>query len=84
MPLFFLASGYLFREQNLDKSGKYIKRKVKGLWWPFFFWSIAYLFLHNIFAYMHFYPEGYSFIELLKRIPRYAIMAGTEQLLGGF
>lgn len=84
MPTFFLASGYLFRERNLASPGKYVRRKVKGLWWPFFFWSMIYLLLHNIFAYMHLYSDGYSAMQSIMLIPRYAIMAGTERLLGGF
>ncbi len=84
MPTFFIASGYLFREKNLDTPGKYVKRKVKGLWWPFVFWSLFFLLLHNIFTYCNLYSQGYNLTETLKLIPRYIVMAGTEQLLGGF
>lgn len=84
MPCFFIASGFLFKERNLDTPGKYVKRKVKGLWWPFVFWSLVYLLLHNVFAYLNFYENAYSFKETGALLLRYVLTAGTEQLLGGF
>lgn len=84
MPFFFFASGFLFREKHLETPTKYVRRKFSGLWYPFFFWSLLYLFLHNLFACLHFYHEGYTFSQSILLVPRYLIMAGTEQLLGGF
>lgn len=84
MPFFFLASGYLFREKNLDNTGKYIKKKFKGLWYPFVFWSIVYLLLHNLFTFFNFYGHSYSLKETGSLLVRYVLTAGTEQLLGGF
>ncbi len=84
MPCFFIASGFLFSERNLDTPGKYMKRKVKGLWWPFVFWSLIYLLLHNVFAYLNFYDSAYTVKEIFSRAIRYTVTAGSEQLLGGF
>lgn len=84
MPCFFIASGFLFKERNLDTPGKYLKRKVKGLWWPFVFWSLLFLALHNIFTFFNFYDHTYSIKETLTLMIRYILTAGTEQLLGGF
>lgn len=84
MPTFFLVSGCLFREQNLNTPGRYVKRKVKGLWYPFVFWSMVYLLLHNAFAFLKIYDYSYSAGDILSLAARYFATAGTEQLLGGF
>lgn len=84
MPCFFIASGFLFKEKNLAIPGKYVKRKVKGLWYPFVFWSILYLLLHNFFAFLNFYEHTYSSGDIFRLAGRYILTAGTEQLLGGF
>ena len=84
MPTFFIASGFLFKEKNLDTPLDYVKRKVKGLWWPFAFWSLVFLALHNTFTRMHLYDNYLSINEIVRGGVRYILMAGTEQLLGGF
>ena len=54
MPLFFVCSGYFFREipdQHALRS--FYKKRIKGLYWPYFKWSLSFLLLHNIFRYLH-------------------------------
>lgn len=84
MPCFFISSGFLFKERNLDTPAKYVKRKVKGLWYPFVFWSFVYLLLHNFFAFLNFYHYTYTGGDIVRLALRYFLTAGTEQLLGGF
>lgn len=65
MPCFFIASGFLFKESNLDNPKGYVKRKFKGLYWPFVFWSLLFLSLHNLFARMHLYPDSLTICEII-------------------
>ena len=65
MPAFFVVSGYLFNKQNLATPKSYVKRKFKGLYWPFVFWSLLFLSLHNLFARMHLYPDRLTICEII-------------------
>ena len=49
MPLFFIASGYLYKSEYFLQPGEFFLRKVKSLYWPFVKWSLIFLLLHNIF-----------------------------------
>jgi len=60
MPLFFIASGWFFSEKDIDEPIDYLKRKIKGIYWPYLKWSIVFLFLHNILFYLGVINEKYS------------------------
>ena len=47
MPVFFAAAGYFFSVKYLDDEMTFIKKRVKGLYWPFVKWSVIFLILHN-------------------------------------
>ncbi len=47
MPLFFAASGYFFSVKYLDDEATFVKKRIKGLYWPFVKWSVIFLILHN-------------------------------------
>ena len=47
MPIFFAAAGYFFSLKYLDDEMTFIKKRVKGLYWPFVKWSVIFLILHN-------------------------------------
>ncbi len=53
MPLFFVCSGYFFRE-NADKASLlyFYKKRINGLYLPYLKWSIPFLVLHNVFRYI--------------------------------
>lgn len=61
MPLFFMASGYLFNKNRITTS-KAIKnfffRKVKSLWVPYVVWNIVFLVAQNLFLKMNFYTDN--------------------------
>ena len=48
MPLFFAAAGYFFSVRYLDDEMTFIKKRFKGLYWPFVKWSVIFLVLHNL------------------------------------
>ena len=48
MPLFFIAAGFCFNPRYLNDEAAYLKRRIKGLYWPFVKWSLVFLCLHNL------------------------------------
>lgn len=57
MPMFFMISGYLYRNKDVDIFG-YCKKKIKSIYIPFIKWNIIFLILHNVFFDIGFYKEG--------------------------
>ena len=47
MPLFFITAGYFFSLKYLDNEATFVKKRVKGLYWPFVKWSVFFLVIHN-------------------------------------
>ena len=95
MPLFFIASGYCFKEKYLSTPRKYIYNKVKGIYWPYVKWSLLFLLLHNVCFHLNLYSDQYgwkehvshlyAFSEFLSRATSIIFkMHGHEQLLGGY
>ena len=54
MPLFFVCSGYFFKEIS-DRTSllSFYKKRMKGLYLPYIKWSLLFLLLHNTFRYLH-------------------------------
>ena len=95
MPLFFFMSGYCFKNTYLNDWQGFVKKRMKGVYWPFVKWSVIFLMLHNIFFFMNIYNDSYGFhgkvselyslhdyVQRLKMI--FVSMSGNEQLLGGY
>lgn len=58
MPLFFIVSGYFFKETNYDnllKVRDYLKRKIKQLYLPYIITNLFFLYCTNIFIKLNFY-----------------------------
>lgn len=84
MPCFFFISGYLLNDKYLTNLKTGLWRKIKGSYYPFVKWSVIFLLLHNVFAYLHIYDTSYSLKEISIKAVRILTMTGSEQLLGGF
>lgn len=95
MPLFFFVSGYCFDEKYLNIPFAFVKKKIKGLWWPYVKYSILFLLLHNLFCYLNIYSSKYGYqghgVSMLNirqiKDSLWTIvtgMTGHDQLLGGF
>lgn len=91
MPLFFIISGYCFSERHLDNFGRYVKRKMVSLYYPYVFWLILFAFLHNLLLDFNIYDinnlwgcDSYytieSFIKQIYNIVFY--LDGKEILVG--
>ena len=66
MAIFFIASGYLFKNSYSDNwSGVkcFIKRKIKTLYWPYVFWMCIFTLFHNLFIDINVYTNNELFLE---------------------
>lgn len=80
MPLFFIMSGYCFKEKYIDDGRKYLKRRVTGVYVPFVKWGIFFLLLHNFI-----YAEQYSLPQIGYKAGCIVIgLIENEQLIGGY
>lgn len=84
MPCFFMISGMLFSYFYLDKPKAYIKKRIKGIWWPFVKWTWIFLIFHNLFYNFGVYNEPLTFQEMVKKFVGIFFLMDVEQLLGGF
>lgn len=48
MPLFFICAGYFFSLKYLSQEGRFVGRRLKGLYLPFVKWSVFFLVIHNL------------------------------------
>lgn len=81
MPCFFLISGYLLNDRNIENLGYGIKKRFKNLWYPYVKWSILFLLLHNVFYSWGFYLNKYSMNEIAIHAGKTLFFYGSEQLL---
>lgn len=58
MPLFFIMSGYCFKEIYLGNAKQFVVKKLKGIWLPFILFSLPFLALHNVFCSLNLYDSA--------------------------
>ncbi len=61
MPLFFLMSGYCFKEKYLADAKQFVVRKIKGIYVPFVAFSMVCLALHNVFCHLYIYEPTWLY-----------------------
>lgn len=101
MAVFFMISGYLFipkYEKGLNGIVEYILRKLKGIWLPYFVWTIIYTLLNNVFLLVNIYSSKEAFVlgeavaaharmsvtDMLKNIVKAIFMSGRTEMGGAF
>lgn len=84
MPCFFFVSGFLLKDKYLNDMATFVKRRFKGLWWPFVKWSVIFMLLHNILTSLHIYNNSYTLTDMAYKFFHIVTMTGSEQLLGGY
>ena len=66
MAIFFIASGYLIKEEN-EKNARnllvYIWHKIRGLYIPYIAYSVVFICLHNVFLKLNIYTNSMAFME---------------------
>lgn len=68
MAIFFIVSGYLYKDEYSDNCitiYHYIIRKIKTLWVPYFIWTSIYIILNNFFIHINVYTNN---LMLLKNV----------------
>ena len=84
MAIFFMASGYCFNASNSETVQSvlsFVKRKFKGLWFPYVLWTAVFSLLHNVFIKIGIYsPEPWSVSEIVKNIIKSLFLHGHTQL----
>ena len=55
MPLFFIMSGYCFKESYLDNILQFLWRKIKGIYIPFIAYVLVFIALNNLLCSLHIY-----------------------------
>lgn len=85
MPLFFIISGYCFKEKYVNEPWTFVRKRFKGLYVPYVKYMLLFILLHNVFTYWHFYEYTYTTRDF-ARCAFYTIttMGGWEGLLGGY
>ena len=92
MPLFFILSGFVFKEKYLKEPKIFLWKRVKRLYWPYVKYGIVFLLLRNVFFSMHIYDENYGWINeritIIDGVKQSAHiilhMGGVDCLLGAF
>lgn len=80
MAIFFMASGYCFNASNSETMQdvlSFVKRKFKGLWFPYVLWTAVFSLLHNVLIYS---PDHWSISEIGKNIIKSFFLHGHTQL----
>ena len=95
MPLFFITSGYCFKEKYLSAPMTFLMKRVRGLYVPFVKWGLVFALLRPLFFRLHIYDTTYGFngagaargnwLDVLHSCWIIVTqMRGTEWLLGGY
>lgn len=95
MPLFFFFSGYCLKTEYFNTPLRFVKKRIKGLYWPYLKWSLLFLALHNVFVSLGFYPDATCAAEayfqpytphdfLVRALGITVTMKGHDPLLGGY
>lgn len=84
MPCFFIISGLLFSYGYLNEPWKFIKKRIKSIWWPFTKWTCIFVLLHNLFYSIGLYETSLTNKEIFLKILKACFMFTAEQLIGGF
>jgi len=68
MAIFFMASGFCFKDtdsDNIKSVIKAIKNKFKQLWLPFFAWNTIYVLLANVFIKINVYTDNPEILDYI-------------------
>jgi len=87
MPLFFIMSGYCFKEKYLDDAKQFVMRKIKGIYVPYIAFALPFLALHNLFCHCYIYEPDwlYGWKDYAWNAGRIVTrMSMNEGLLGTF
>lgn len=95
MPLFFIMSGFCFKDKYITEPMNFVKKRLLCIYIPYVKYSLLFLLLHNLFFILNIYNnqygfngevgQAYSWKEMIYRILRIMTkMQCHDQLLGGY
>ena len=90
MPLFFLCSGYFFKDiSNTLALTTFCRKRLKGLYLPYLKWSMFFLLVHNLFFRIDIYNSlSHSYIytttDYLRQLAKTVAMTDYELLVRPF
>ena len=86
MPLFFVCSGYFFKEiSDRPSLMSFYKKRMKGLYLPYLKWSTLFLLLHNLLRFLHITGSVYYQIEdYIRQFIKLIAMTDYELLIRPF
>lgn len=86
VPLFFLLSGYFMKDKSMAAILPFLKKKIKRLYLPFFYWGVPFILLTSTFAMWGLIGNSteFSLITCVKEILKMAVFKYTAPFLGGF
>lgn len=86
MPLFFVCSGYFFKEITSKSMLKdFCKRRIIRLYIPYIKWSFLFLILHNLFVYTYIIGfNTYKLEDYIRQSVKILFMADFELLIRPF
>lgn len=83
MSVFFMISGWLFKidyEKGMREVCKYIYKKVKHIWLPYFIWNAIFTLLTNVFIKINVY-SGHSFKIFSEDVTLHTYMSLKEMIV---
>lgn len=89
MPVFLFISGYFWKDNSLNDPIGYIKKLLKGLYFPYLIYELVFFFLRPFFLFLGWYDASTISWDLgiggvLSEILKIVFLMGREQLLGAF
>ena len=94
MPLFFILSGFLFKEKYFNQKRTFLKKKIYSLYIPYVTWTIIFILLHNTFFHLGLINDLYGYdgkvnhlyssSEIIIRALKSFLLIQGENFLGTF
>lgn len=86
MPLFFVCSGYFFKDISDHPSLlSFYNKRIKSLYLPYLKWSILFLLLHNSFRYLHITESIiYQKDDYVRQLIKLIVMTDYELMIRPF
>ncbi len=82
MPIFFFVAGCTNRNDNYyysyDNIREFIKKRIHSLYIPYLKYTLPLVLLHNIFVYLDFYNEYFTFKDYVYQIARTLLFSMGE------
>lgn len=68
MGLFFFVSGRFLKVGLGGQFLKFVNKKIKGLYLPFVKWGLIFTVLHNVFYFLGWYEDAYTFGKVVRQM----------------